>query len=110
MERGDKNMIDALRQSMDIELKENISREELRTNLANHINTLITADFHNLVSLLYRLDIDEAKLKSMLQDNAGADAGFILADLIIERQLQKMKSREQFRQAGENSIDENEKW
>jgi hypothetical protein len=34
----------------------------------------------------------------------------IIAELIIERQIQKVKSRENYRNKGENSMDENEKW
>lgn len=81
----------------------------LRQKLSGHINDLINSDFEKLVQLLYRLDIDEKKLKKVLQDNPGQNAGEMISDLIIERQLQKIKSRQQFKQRKED-IDENEKW
>ena len=34
--------------------------------------------------------------KYLLQENVGEDAAFIIADLIIERQIEKIKSRQQF--------------
>jgi hypothetical protein len=80
-----------------------------RQLLADKINELITNDFQQLVSVLYRVDVSETKLKRLLQENPGTDAGLLLADLMIERQLQKLRSRKQFRQR-DNDIDENEKW
>ena len=80
-----------------------------REQLAVAINECILTDFDKLLQLLYRLDIDEMKLRSLLQDFPGQDAGFIIADLIIERQVQKIKSRQQFSQR-DNDISEEDKW
>lgn len=73
------------------------------------INELIVNDFDKLVQLLYRLDIDELKLKTILRNNPDTDAGKIITALIIERQLQKKKSREEFK-TKEGGISEEEKW
>ena len=105
----DKNIISAIRISMDIELRENLSMDELRKKIAEYINPLISKNFNKLISILYRLDINESKLKQLLNDNPAGDAGMIIADLIIERQMQKTKSRESFRKK-DNDIDESEKW
>jgi len=83
--------------------------EDGRMILANKINELIERDFQKLVNILYRIDVDESKLKTMLQDHSNADAGLIIVDLIIERQEQKIKSREQFNQQTDKT-DDNEKW
>jgi hypothetical protein len=80
-----------------------------RQLLINKINELLNTDFQKLVSILYRMDVSENKLRQLLSENEGRDAGPIIADLMIERQSQKIKSREQFRQR-DNDIDENEKW
>ena len=91
-------------------LKENDSAiEETRKKLAAYLNDLINHDFEKLVRLLYRLDVDETKLKKTLQDYPQHNAGEMIADLVIERQLQKVRSRRQFNQQ-DNDIDENEKW
>lgn len=79
------------------------------TALSLRINDLIQHDFPKLVSLLYRLDINESGLKQLLKAYPNADAGKIIGELIIERQLQKIKSREAYRQDNAE-IDENEKW
>jgi len=85
------------------------SVEETRQKLSAYLNKLINDDFEKLVQLLYRLDIDESKLKRALQDHQQHHTGELIADMIIERQLQKIKSRKEFNQR-DNNIDENEKW
>ena len=103
-------IITGIKDSLDIELKENISLEELTSVLAEHIHYLIGSNFNRLLNILYRIDISEKKLKQLLDENQTQDAGMIIAQLIIKRQIQKAESREKFRKEGENNIDENEKW
>ena len=83
--------------------------EKFRKKLSAFINDLIIVDFEKLVQLLYRLDIDEIKLKKTLQEHPAHDAAEMISELIIERQLQKIRSRQQFSQR-DNDIDEDEKW
>ena len=73
------------------------------------INELATTNFDKLISILYRMDVNEKKLKLLLKDNPGTDAGLLIADLMIERQAQKIKSRQQFNQR-DNDIDDENKW
>ncbi|HWH64208.1 MAG TPA: hypothetical protein VNS50_13075 [Ginsengibacter sp.] len=70
--------------------------EELRNQLISFLNDLINKDFNALVQLLYRIDVNEKKLKQLLQQNKNTDASLIIADLIIKRQLQKIATRKQF--------------
>jgi hypothetical protein len=83
---------------------ESLTREQL----ADHINEMILHDFTGLLNLLYRLDVSESRIRTILDEMQQEDAGKIIADVIIERQLQKRKTREQFKQ--ENDIPEDEKW
>lgn len=77
--------------------------------LEEKINSLLVGDFDRLISILYRMDVSELKLKQLLKENQAEDAAKIIALLMIERQAEKIKSRRQFRQQ-DNNIDENEKW
>ena len=77
--------------------------------LAEKINELINNDFQKLVLILYRMDVSEIKLKQLLNENAGANAAVIIADLMIERQAEKIRSRQQFSKQDENISDE-ERW
>lgn len=80
-----------------------------RQLLVEKVNALIEKDFQSLVSILYRMDVSEKKLTSMLHEQPDKNAAETIVDLMIERQLQKIKSRQQFSKRDEN-IDENEKW
>ena len=75
------------------DLIRNKPSEELREQLISLINELIDTDFHALVQLLYRIDVDEKKVKQVLQEHAGSDSASIIADLIIKRQLQKIATK-----------------
>ena len=77
--------------------------------LAEKIDQLINTDFQKLVLILYRMDVNETKLKQLLNENVGTNAALIITDLMIERQEQKMISRQQFRKKDEN-ISDDEKW
>lgn len=63
----------------------------IKDELIKLVNSLINNDFNSLVQLLYRIDVDENKLKQNLRKNEGADSASLIADMIIKRQLQKIK-------------------
>ncbi|MGH2565124.1 MAG: hypothetical protein ACRDE5_11460 [Ginsengibacter sp.] len=71
--------------------------DTIRFQLINLINELIKNDFPSLIQLLYRIDVEEKKLKKLLQDNPGSDAATIIADIIIKRQIQKVITKKQFK-------------
>jgi hypothetical protein len=83
--------------------------KQLRQEIAACINHLIANDFSLLISILYRLDISEKKLKQLLHETKNQVAGDIIAELIIERQLQKIVSRKAFKQQSPE-IPDDEKW
>jgi hypothetical protein len=83
--------------------------EKLREKLIFLINELIKKDFDVLVQLLYRIDVYEKKIRLYLSKNRQEDSAAILADLIIERQLEKMESRKKFSENKNEECDE-EKW
>ena len=103
------SLIAVINHEMGIELAPQLSFEELRAQLQAVISKMIVTDFQQLVNVLYRIDVNERKLKYFLQENVGEDAAGIIAGLIIERQLEKIKSRRQFSQQQDNMGDE-EKW
>ena len=85
------------------------SPEEVRKRLTNLLNELINKDFGGLVQLLYRLDVSEKKIRTYLENNPNTDAAPGLANLIIERQLQKIESRKNYRSKNSDSSNE-ERW
>ena len=102
-------LLPALNESLETDFPLELSIEQLKEKLCFHINHLIQHDFRRLVTVLYRVDVDELKLKNLLKDNSDKDAALIITDLIIERQLQKIKSRQEFNQK-DTGISNEEKW
>ncbi|MFI5188466.1 MAG: hypothetical protein ACHQF0_17170 [Chitinophagales bacterium] len=100
-------IISELSQSMEIDLHEKRSIEELKLALTDHINYLITHDFNKLMRILYRVDVSEKVLRANLKNNE-SDAGNVIAGMIIDRQLQKIETKRQFKT--NDDIPENEKW
>ncbi len=104
-----------LNYSYGLDLPETASIEMLEGVLADRINTMITADFNRLISLLYRIDVSETKLKQLLKENTGTDAGKLVAILILERLWEKIRLRRKFNSApgkdrDHSDPDEDEKW
>ncbi len=102
-------LIREINKNMAIALPDGISLDELEKQLGIYVNELIQTDFQKLIMLLYRIDVSEQKLKQLLQIQPDENAGDIIAALIIERQLQKIKTRQRFRQQNDH-FDEEEKW
>jgi len=86
-------------------LKELLTKEELRSILSAKIEYLLNHDFQKLLNILYRIDVDEQKAKELLRKHSPSQAPIILADLIIERQLQKIKTRQQFSKNNPSEFD-----
>jgi hypothetical protein len=82
---------------------------DIRNQLIAAINHLISQDFHRLVVLLYRVDVSEKNLRQILSASPQTDAAIIITDLLIERQLEKIRSRAEFRK-DQKDIPEEDKW
>jgi ribosome-associated translation inhibitor RaiA len=102
------SLIELVNKELSLELPVKISVSRLTEQLAAYINHLINTDFEKLVYYLYRIDVNETKMKQLLKSQ-NDNTGDIIADLMIERQLQKLKSRRENSQR-DNVFDEDEKW
>src|SRR4028118_1711142 len=83
-------------------------RKDFEQALTVYINGLIQYRFNQLVQLLYRLDVDEEQLKTLLKTYEKENAGSIIAHLIIKRQLEKLESRN--KQTRREDIPEEDRW
>lgn len=72
------------------------SYESVRDRLALKIRDLIDHDFEQLLNILYRIDVSEEKIKKYLSENPPGEAPALIADLIIEREMQKVVTRMQY--------------
>ncbi len=69
---------------------------ELKIFLAGKILEMLDRNYDKLINVLYLLDINERKVAEVFQKDKN-DIPFALAELIIDRQLQKLKWREMYR-------------
>ena len=106
--------MDRLNQSVDellFDAPQHLSADEWREkreSIEAFITVLIERDFARLVELLYRVDISEIKLKSLLAQMPVTNSAILITDLIMERQLQKIAFRNQ--QKPDTDIPEEERW
>jgi hypothetical protein len=102
----DPKIISEISTSLEIDLTSKVSYEEIRSALSVRVNYLIIHDFNKLVTILYRIDINEKLLRTKLETEE-KDAGAVIADMIIERQIQKLKTKQEFRS---DNISGEDKW
>lgn len=106
---NNQELIQEINKNLGMVLPQDIAVDELQEKMGEYINELIQNNFDKLIMLLYRIDVSEQKLKQLLQQQPQQDAGKMIARLIIERQLQKIKSRQQFSPRSDDFTSE-EKW
>jgi hypothetical protein len=68
-------IIKYLNKNFDAAIPDESNREQLEIFLADRINYLVMNDFNHLVQILYRIDVSEKKLKDLLIQNPGTNAG-----------------------------------
>lgn len=93
--------------SLPIEWSGNSTAGSLEQELEKIIDAMIIEDFEKLLYLLYRIDVDEEKIKSALRAPI-EQHGTIIARLIIQRQQEKIIARNKAESNPE--IPEDERW
>ena len=78
--------------SKDFDIPENLSEEQLREVLIKTFEYLVEDDFNKLLQILYRADVDQYKLKSLLENTEGKSSAEIIAEAYIERQKAKVET------------------
>ncbi len=58
-------------------------------------------DFHRLLSILYRIDVHENNVKRVFDEYRPDEIPSMLAELMIQRQLQKARTRIAYRKKTE---------
>ena len=96
----------ALRAEWGIEHTGGLSEAALLQLLADGIVTIMQQGSETFFQLMYRLDIPERKLNEVM---TAAEAPQKIARLIYDRQIGKIKSRQQYRQ-DPNETDPDLKW
>lgn len=80
---------------------ENDALNRFRKLLTEHVAQLLTQDPERLKWLLYRIDVAEKQLAEVLANSDSDKVPAELARLMIDRQMEKAKTRELYRKDGE---------
>lgn len=72
--------------------------EEFKNYLTEKMKDLLDNDYNLLINTLYRIDISEIKLSELFSSRNKESIPEKLADLIIERQVQKINFRKKYRE------------
>lgn len=70
--------------------------DRLENFLTKQVNYLLDHDLNRLLNALYRIDISEDKTKKLLQSSNQGEIGRNLARAIIEREKQKVITRQRY--------------
>jgi len=71
---------------------------QLKTYLTDKLKHMLDNNFNLLVNTLYRIDVSEEKLNELFGSKNRVPIPTALADLIIERQLQKIHFRKKYKE------------
>ena len=81
---------------LQLEEQADYTYEQAYAKVFRVVSSLLDTDFQRLVSILYRIDVSEQRLKEALA--AGAEApSEVITKMIIERELQKVATRKKYR-------------
>jgi hypothetical protein len=72
--------------------------EEFKKYLTEKMKDMLDKNYNLLINTLYRIDISEKKLAELFSSRSKESIPEKLADLIIERQIQKINFRKQYRE------------
>lgn len=78
--------------SKHFDVPENISESHLRDVLVKTFEYLVEDDFAKLLQVLYRADVDQYKLKELLENTEGKSTAEVIADAYITRQKAKIET------------------
>lgn len=91
-------------QLLSVTINEQEKFNALRHLLIRRVEELAEKDMPKLLWILYRVDVSEKKLNDTLAQTSPDKFAATIADLVIERQIQKAETKKQF---GENENDWN---
>ncbi|MDN3588736.1 hypothetical protein QWY86_18790 [Pedobacter aquatilis] len=78
--------------SNDFDIPNEINENQLRDNLIDAFAYLVDNDFPKLIQILYKADVDQYKLKELLETTEGKSSAEVIVDAYISRQMKKIET------------------
>ncbi len=95
----DESMLPSIQQSLDkyVELKQAADISQLKVYLTEQLVYMLHHEMEKLMGLLYRIDVRERDVKNAFAQNNPKLIAPLLAEAIIQRELEKAQSRNNYR-------------
>lgn len=77
----------------DFELEETLTEQELRDKLIHAFSWMLDNDISKMMQILYRADVEEERLKSLLISSSHLPSAEVIADEYLSRQRRKIETR-----------------
>jgi hypothetical protein len=94
----DETLLPSVTQSLQkfVELDESLTLEKLKEQLIEKLVYMLHYEMEKLVGILYRIDVREKDVKAAFEQNNPKLIAPLLATAIINRELEKARSRRDF--------------
>lgn len=89
----DKQVYEIITSGFDIGISEEITLDTIKIALTERIRYLLDHNMEHLVSLIYRIDLNQQKVDAIFSTGSKDDIAAELSEAIIERQLLKVRTR-----------------
>ena len=80
----------------DFELEGTLTEEELRNKLIHAFSWMLDNDISKMMQILYRADVEEERLKSLLISRSHLPSAEVIADEYLNRQRRKIETRKMY--------------
>lgn len=80
----------------DFEVEETWTEAQIRERLVQAFAYLLDNDISKMMNILYRTDVDEEKLKSLLISNSELPSAEVIAEAYLRRQKEKIETRKKY--------------
>ena len=89
-----KELSQAISSRFEISVSENYTLDDLKKALSIRILDLLDKNLERLLSMLYRVDLNQKKLDEIFETGSKDEIAMKIAESVIDRQLEKIKTRE----------------
>ena len=94
----------ALSGNFELQAQPDVSFDEIKKRVESVIRELLDKNMEKLLSVLYIIDVDQKKTDRIFSIESKDDMAPLLADAVIERQIEKLQTRMKYKSENPNGI------
>jgi len=101
-----KELTEAISSRFELVQADNLTIDDLKKVLAGRILVLLEKNVERLLSILYRVDLNQKKLDEIFLTGSKEEIADKIAESVIERQIQKIETRHYYKNKERERLDE----